>query len=85
MYWIRSVFSHWSARNCHIRTPGWFAPGVAATVQQRSDGYYLIPGKRDQVQVNSKPVTAAVKLQDNDSLAVRGLTLRYNFRPIKLT
>lgn len=71
------------ARSCDIRTRGWFAPGIAASVQQRSDGHYLIPGKRGRVQINAKPVADAVKLTDNDSLSVRELSLRFYFRPIE--
>ena len=77
----KAKFTIGRARNSDIRTSGWFAPRVAATIQKRSEGHYLIPAKRGRVQVNSMPVTEVLKLKDEDSILVRGLSFRFYFRP----
>lgn len=71
------------AKSCDIPCGGFFAPAVAATIQRRSDGWYLIPGKRGQVSVKGAPIEDEARLEDNDSFGVRGLTLKYCFRPLE--
>jgi len=69
-------------RDCDIRCGGWFAPRLAASIQRRHDGYYLIRGKRGQVFRNGAEIQDAVRLSDGDSLLVQGLQLTYRFAPI---
>lgn len=70
------------ARDCNIRVPGWLAPRLAARIQRRNDGFYLIPGRRGKVSLNGSAVSEPVKLSDDDDLRVRGLALKFYFRPV---
>jgi predicted component of type VI protein secretion system len=74
-------FSLGRSRECDVRCPGWFAPRIAARIQRRHDGFYLLPSARGRVRLNAEPVSDPVRLQDNDLLEVRGTALRFIFRP----
>jgi pSer/pThr/pTyr-binding forkhead associated (FHA) protein len=78
----RRPFSIGKESDCNLRTGGWFAPKVAARIEQRDDGVYLIPQRRGKVQVNQRRITAPVALQDGDDVVVRGLRLRYYHRTV---
>lgn len=65
------------AKNSDVYTPGWFAPGVAARVVRKSDGFYIAPEKRGKVRVNGMSVSTPRKLEDGDGLEVRGLTFKF--------
>lgn len=69
-------------RSSDLRCGGWFAPGLAATIQRRQDGHYLIPAKRGRVYLNGIAAVDPVRLVDNSELEVQGIALRYYFRPI---
>jgi hypothetical protein len=60
-----------------IYTPGWFAPGTAARVVCKSDGFYLIPERRGKVRLNGMAVSSPVELKDGDGFSVRGLSLMF--------
>jgi pSer/pThr/pTyr-binding forkhead associated (FHA) protein len=60
-----------------ITTPGWFAPRVSARVVCKNDGFYLVPERRGRVRINGAGVFAPMKLEDNDRLTVRGLSLTF--------
>lgn len=64
-----------------ITTPGWFAPRVSARVVCKTDGFYIVPGRRGRVRVNGIVVSAPMKLEDSDRLIVRGLSLMFYNRP----
>jgi predicted component of type VI protein secretion system len=64
-----------------ITTPGWFAPRVSARVVCKNDGFYLVPERRGRVRINGAGVFAPMKLEDNDRLNVRGLSLTFYNRP----
>jgi predicted component of type VI protein secretion system len=68
---------------CDLSTPGWLAPRLAARIQRRNDGCYLLPGRRGRVSVNGRRVWRPVILNDADDLKVRGLRLKFFFRPIE--
>ncbi|MBT8430449.1 MAG: FHA domain-containing protein [Gammaproteobacteria bacterium] len=68
---------------CDLNTPGWLAPRLAARIQRRNDGCYLLPGRRGRVSVNGRRVWRPVMLNDADDLKVRGLQLKFFFRPIE--
>lgn len=70
------------ARSSDLRCGGWFAPGLAATIQRRRDGFYLVPTKRARVLVNDLAVQDAVRLANNDRLEVQGIALMYCVRPL---
>lgn len=79
----KANFTIGRARTCDARAGGWFAPAVAATLQKRENGIFLVPDKRGQVELNTKPVQEAVKLQDEDRFSVRGARFTFYFRPVK--
>ena len=64
-----------------ISAGGWLAPRIAARIQRRNDGFYLLPGRRGRVRLNGRRVARQAKLSDSDRLSVRGLSLRFLFRP----
>jgi predicted component of type VI protein secretion system len=71
-----------AARGCDIRMRGWLAPRVAACIQRRNDGCYLMPGRRGQVRVNGHRVHQQTMLHDDDEITVRGMLLRFLHRPM---
>jgi predicted component of type VI protein secretion system len=74
-------FTIGKSQDCDLNTPGWLAPRLAARIQRRNDGCYLLPGRRGRVSVNGTRVWAPILLNDTDRLKVRGLTLQFFFRP----
>lgn len=56
---------------------GWFVPRTIASVDRRADGYYLVPGKRDQVKLNQNRVRCEVKLGDGDMLVIRRTAIQF--------
>lgn len=70
------------ARECDIRTGDWLGPRVAACIQRRNDGCYLLPGRRGRVRLNGQRVHQPTMLRDDDELTVRGLLLKFLHRPV---
>lgn len=70
------------SRTCDIHTSGWFSPRLAAEIQRRKDGYYLMPGKRGRVERNGQPLKEPIKLEDGDFLRVRNLSMTFFHRKI---
>jgi pSer/pThr/pTyr-binding forkhead associated (FHA) protein len=56
---------------------GWFAPRSIACIDRRVDGYYLVPGRRGQIQLNGNRVRNEVKLKDGDSVASRRVDIQF--------
>ena len=75
-------FTIGKASSCDIRVPGWLTPRLAANIQRRNEGFYLIPTRRGKVSVNGAQVSEPVRLADDDDLRVRGLALKFFFRPL---
>ena len=73
------------AIDADITTPGWLAPRVSARVVCKNDGFYVVPGRRGRVRINGSGVVAPMKLEDNDRLSVRGLSLTFYNRPAEET
>ncbi len=69
-------------RRSDIRLKGWFAPRVVATIQRRNDDFYMVPARRGQVFVNGREVVVTCRLEDNAELKVRGLQMKFYFRPL---
>jgi hypothetical protein len=69
------------AADADITTGGWFAPRISARVVCKTDGFYIVPGRRGRVRVNGMGVSAPMKLEDSDRLTVRGLPLMFYNRP----
>ena len=67
-------FSIGKANSCDVRTRGWFAPSVAATLKRHSDGFYVIPERRGKAQVNGAKISEPTPLKEGDCLVVRGIT-----------
>jgi predicted component of type VI protein secretion system len=74
-------FTLGKGRECDLHISGWLAPRLAATVQRRADSFFLIPGRRGKVRVDGVAVWAPVKLTDDSDLDVRGVALKFYFRP----
>ena len=70
------------APDCDLQAGRWWAPRVAASIQRRQDGCYLLPGPRGRVSVNGRRVWRAVLLEDGDRFRVRGLALTFALQPI---
>ncbi len=60
-----------------IRLRGWFAPAVAAQINKKPDGYYLTPIGKRAPRLNGQPLNQPVRLQDGDSIAIRGTVLEF--------
>jgi pSer/pThr/pTyr-binding forkhead associated (FHA) protein len=69
--------------DCDIQTGGWLAPAVAATLQRRSDGHFLLPAWRGRVRLNGERIAKPALLKDGDDLEIRGLKLKFQFRPLE--
>ena len=76
-------FTIGNSSECDLATPGWLAPRLAARIQRRNDGCYLFPGRRGRVSVNGHRIWSPVMLEDSDDLRVRGLMLKFFYRPIE--
>jgi predicted component of type VI protein secretion system len=74
-------FTIGKSKQCDLITPGWLAPRLAARIQRRNDGCYLLPGHRGRISVNGHRVWKPAPLNDNDEVRVRGLTLKFFYRP----
>jgi pSer/pThr/pTyr-binding forkhead associated (FHA) protein len=55
---------------------GWFVPRSVASINRRVDGYYLVPGKRGQVQLNGSRVRNEIKLKDGDILSAPRIAIQ---------
>lgn len=69
------------ARDSDVGAGGWLAPRVAARIQRRNDGFYLLPGRRGRVRLNDKRIARPVRLKDGDRFSVRGIALQFQSRP----
>lgn len=78
----RVNFTIGKRRDCDARVAGWLAPRIAATIQRRGSDFFLLPGRRGRVLVNRRPVSGAVRLDDNTELRVRHLKLTFFNRPL---
>jgi len=78
-------FSIGKADQCDVRTPGWFAPKVAADVRRHSDGFYVVPGRRGKAQVNGARICDPTPLKDGDCLIVRGITFMFEKSEIQVS
>ncbi len=74
----KANFSIGKSRDCDIYTEGWFAPGLAARIQRRADGYYIEPRSGGKVRVNGLPSSGEVKLEDGDGLTIRQLAMTFH-------
>jgi predicted component of type VI protein secretion system len=70
--------------DCDIKVPGWLAPRLAACIQRRHDGCYLLPSRRGRVLVNGARISKPIVLHDDDDLRVRGLALKFMNRTVDL-
>ena len=78
----RAPLSIGRGSECELHAGGWFAPRVAARIEQRADGIYLLPQRRGKVGVNRQRISAPVALRDGDEVVVRGLALTYYCRTL---
>ena len=70
-------FSIGKADDSDVGIGGWLAPRVAARIQRRNDGFYLLPGLRGRVRLNEQRVSRPVRLNDGDRFSVRGIALQF--------
>ncbi|SDX83843.1 FHA domain-containing protein [Allochromatium warmingii] len=78
----KARFTLGRGRECDLRCGGWFAPKLAATIQQQPDAHYILPAKRVRVFVNGEYPCDPVRLVDNSDIKLQGLTLKYYLRPL---
>ena len=76
-------FTIGSSADCDLTTHGMLAPRLAARIQRRNDGCYLMPALRGKVLVNGHRIRRPVMLKDADDLKIRGLQMTFYFRPIQ--
>jgi hypothetical protein len=62
-----------------VRLKGWFKPAMAAQINQRDDGYYIVAGDKIP-SVNSAPISGPVRLNDGDLIEICGVRLNFIFR-----
>jgi pSer/pThr/pTyr-binding forkhead associated (FHA) protein len=62
-----------------IRLKGWFKPPMAAQINQRDDGFFLVGGQ-EAPKVNNAVISGAVRLNDGDLVEVCGVRLNFLFR-----
>ena len=67
------------SRLATVKLRGWFKPQLAASINQRDDGYYLGPGDKTP-RVNGKPIQGPVRLNNGDVIEICGLRLNFMFR-----
>ena len=72
------------ARDCDIRTPGWFAPRLAARVVRKGGDFYLLPQPRGKVWLNDLRTGVPARLRDGDEIRIRGLALKFYHRAPQL-
>jgi len=75
-------FTIGKSRDCDLQTRGWFSPRLAASIQRRNDGCYLMPARRGRVSVNGQRVRGQTMLQDGDRLQVHDLALTFSLQPV---
>lgn len=63
-----------------VQLQGWFAPGAAAQISQRSDGYYISPLSGRAVTVNGKRVSDPTRLEAGDLIKVAGVSMKFTLR-----
>ncbi len=66
------------AGDCDVRTAGWFAPRVAARIKRQNDFFYVFPQHRGRTRINGAKISQPTRLNDGDSLEVRGLSWVFN-------
>ena len=74
-------FSIGTAGDSDIGIGGWLAPRVAARIQRRNDGFYLLPSRRGRVRLNDQRISRPSRLEDGDRFSVRGVALQFRFGP----
>jgi pSer/pThr/pTyr-binding forkhead associated (FHA) protein len=81
-YKLKKVnFKIGKSSDCDLYTEGWFAPGLAARIQRRPDGYYIEPRSGGKVRINGMPRAGEVKLEDGDGLTIRRLAMTFHEQP----
>lgn len=83
--WVRYplnkiTFTIGRAGDNDLQLGGWLAPRLAASIQRRSDGFYLMPARRGKVSINGHRTWQQVKLNDGDDVRVRGLAMTFSYR-----
>jgi pSer/pThr/pTyr-binding forkhead associated (FHA) protein len=64
-----------------IRLKRWFAPRIAASIQLREDGYYIVgAGRKSKVKVNDAEIDAGKKeLKAGDTIEVAGIRATFDY------
>jgi pSer/pThr/pTyr-binding forkhead associated (FHA) protein len=64
-----------------IRLKRWFAPRIAASIQLREDGYYIVgAGRKSKVKVNDTEISAGKKeLRAGDVIEVAGIRATFDY------
>jgi pSer/pThr/pTyr-binding forkhead associated (FHA) protein len=64
-----------------IRLKGWFAPRIAASIQQREDAYFIVAAtKNNKIRVNGKQIGAGQEeLRAGDVIEIAGIKMKFEF------
>lgn len=66
-----------NSKAADIKIGGWFAPGIAASIERHGSGYELVPSKRGKVVYQSKYITTPTRLIDGSGFIVREFEFEY--------
>lgn len=71
------------SKDADIKITGWFAPAIAATIEQQSGTYELMPGKKGNVFYQNQQISDPTVLTDGSEFIVRGMKFKFFNRLIK--
>lgn len=64
-------------KDADIKTSGWFAPAVSASIERQGSSYELVPHKRGNVIFQNKRIAEPVKLIDGSGFIVRDIEFEF--------
>lgn len=65
------------SKQADVKVGGWFAPKIAAIIERQGNSYELVPTKRGQVNLESQPISASLKLRDGNKFSVRDIEFTF--------
>lgn len=66
------------SKDADIYIRSWFAPKLAAIVEQQANGYYIVPQKSKKNFVNNNRVLMPVKLKDGDLIQIHKINMKFH-------
>ncbi len=75
-------FSIGGSKICDMRLTGWFKPRIAAYIQRRTNGYFLIRNRWGSMSVNGRKVHSEMELKDDDDFVIHRRPFKFYYRPL---